>query len=175
MRRDQDGELERLISRFLDDEANAGERRELNMRVDADPAARLLFDEYVDLDREAGRALRTAMNRPLHVRVGSPAWVRTWGAVALAAAAGLALMFGISVPAWQGRPGDGDVNQAGFFHNPSWSDVMEADPARFDRPRVQHRGRERELILIPSGRPGEFIVIELNRIRVRTTGIQQDF
>lgn len=175
MRREQDGQLERLISRFLDDEATVGERRELNARVDADPAARLLFDESVDLDREAGRALRTAMNRPLHVRVGSPAWVRTWGAVALAAAAGLALMLGISVPGWQGRAGNGGANQAGFFHNPSWSDVMKADPARFDRPRVQYRGRQRELILIPSDRPGEFMVIELNRIRIRTTGIQQDF
>ena len=72
----ESAELERLISRFLDDECSADERRVLHRTLRDDPAAAALYEEYTALDREIGHAMRSALGRHTHLPVGRS--LRPW-------------------------------------------------------------------------------------------------
>ncbi len=173
-----DNNLERLISRFLDHEDTAADRRALNARVDSDPAARAQLDEHVALDTEVRHALRQAMRRSYPTRVASGGvWFRIGRSVALAAAACLALLFYFSPV--KHAAGPGAANEArvpSIWANPNWQNVMEQQRPPIDRPHVQRRDLQRDWIIIPGRRPGEgLVVIEINRVRTRAIVIQQDF
>jgi hypothetical protein len=169
-------ELERLISRCLDDECNRDERRELNARISRDPQAAALFEEHAGLDREIKHALRGA----LHHRPGRhrplPLWERMARVGVVAAAACLAVMFWFAP---QRGPGTGEPTQAGvgswFANPPAAGDSFVESPERFNRT-VDWVGRpESKWIIVPSDQPGEYLVIEVNRVVTRYGGVQQDF
>ena len=173
-----DDNLERLISRFLDHEDTAADRRALNTRVDSDPAARAQLDEHVALDTEVRHALRQAMRRSYPTRVASGGiWFRIGRSAALAVAACLALMFWLS-PGKQtaGPRSSNQPQEASIWAAPNWRNVMEQQRPPIDRPHVQRRDLQRDWIIIPGRRPGDgLVVIEINRVRTRAIAIQQDF
>lgn len=170
---DAQSQLERLISRFLDDEATRAERRELKAALRNDPCAEALFEETAALDREAGYALRRATGRTIVMSRRTPMWLRVL--VPLAAAACLGLL------AWLGpksgtHTGNGEMRQAGWFAPPRFGrDTLDARPQVYERPHVRLRDTKRNWIVIPGERPGEFMVIEVDRVQTRVLRIQRDF
>lgn len=164
-------ELERLISRFLDGEATFGERREMNRRVDTHAPTRALLDDYAALDREAGSALRLVMRRG--GRPALPLGLRIMRFGALAAAACLATMF-FTLPG--GNPsGKDDAVGASLFARPTLQDPIAAEKPLMDRPYVRKSDTQRNWIMIPSDRPGEYLLVEVNRTRTRAYGIHADY
>lgn len=170
-------ELERLITRYLDDEATRDQRRQLRRLERSDSAVAALVDEYAALDREVGNALRQTMGRTLPFgRVRSP-WLRLVQATAVAAAASLAMLLWLGAPRMGQGGSTNDVRQAGsWFSRPAQSpDSGELPVQSYERPRVRVRDTHRDWILVPGARPGEFMVIEVNRVRTRAIAIQDDF
>lgn len=169
-------DLERLISRYLDDECTRPERRELNARLRHDPHAAALFEEHAALDREVKHALRAALRHTPERRRPLPLWERTARVVVVAAAACLAVMFWLAPPH---KPGTSEPAQAGagswFANLPTTGDTFVERPERFNRP-VNWVGKpEGRWIIVPSDRPGEYLVIEVNRVLTRRVHVQQDF
>ena len=169
-------ELERLISRCLDDECSRDEQRELNATMRRDPEAAALFEEHAALDREVKHALRAA----LHHRPGRhrplPLWERLARVGVVAAAACLAVMFWFAP---QREPGNREATQAGvqswFASPPAAGDSFVENPERFNRT-VDWVGKpESKWIVVPSDQPGEYLVIEVNRVETRYGGVPQDF
>jgi hypothetical protein len=172
-------DLEHLISRFLDDEATLADRRLLRAQMRRDPAADALVEEYVTLDREVGRTLRQALGRSWAspVRRGPWAWIGRF--VGTAAAACLVVAFWTSSHHQPTRPGRGQPDQAA---SASWfapigpggpvSASQDGSPRPSVRPATP---AQREWILIPGERPGEYMVIEVRRPRTRPTVTQGDY
>jgi anti-sigma factor RsiW len=169
-------ELERLISRHLDGECTPRERRELNARLRRDPQAEALFEEHAALDREIKHALRTALRHRPERRRPAPLWEQAARVVIVAAAACLAVMFWFA-PAH--KPGVSQPAQAGvqswFASPPTAGDTFVEGPERFNRPVNWVSKPEARWIVVPSDRPGEYLVIEVNRVLTRHVNVQQDF
>jgi anti-sigma factor RsiW len=173
-------ELERLISRYLDDEATRAERRQLEAWMRRDPEVEALVDEYAGLDREIGLVMRTALGRPARTTLlrSRCAWVTQ--AAAFAAAAGLALAVWMT-PGQPGAPRTGAV-PARAGAGASWfapvslpRDSIREVPPAFERPQVRLRDTNRDWIIIPADEPGQFLLIEVDRVRLRAIHIEQDF
>ena len=170
-------ELERLISRFLDDESTPDERRRLRALERSDPHVTALVDEYAALDREVGQALRTAMGRTYRLGRARSPWSRAGQFVGLAAAACVAAMLWLT-PARNATPGGArqPAQGASWFAPAAWqADVQERTNPSYERPQVRLRDTDRDWIIVPGNRPGEFMVIEVNRVRTRAVAIQNDF
>jgi hypothetical protein len=173
-------DLERLISRCLDHEATRLEQRRLRTLERSDPRAAALVDDYVTLDRELGRVLRVAMGRAPLLPLRRTVWPRFGQLAALAAAACLAVMVWISPPQRSPRPdGRGPARASASWFAPSAAVPHLGDEAELQpvdsRPRVRLRDTNRDWILIPGERPGEYMVIEVERVRTRAIAIHDDF
>jgi hypothetical protein len=179
-------ELERLISRFLDDEASGAERRELRAILRRDPAAEALFEETAALDRELGRALRRALRRQIVLHPARRPWAALGRAAAVAAAACLAVVV------WWQAPLRQPPSVSGFdpprYVGSSWfappapqaapaelGDSMTVLPAAAAVPHQRVRSARRDWILIPGDRPGEVLVIEVQRTQTRLKASGRDF
>lgn len=170
--------LERLISRYLDDEATPGDRRELEATLRRDREADALFEEFRALDREAGVALRKALGRPMQRRRPAPLRVRAARFMTLAVAAGLAAMVTLTPRSRDGASvsGNDQPQMASWFAPfPGWGDTLSETPPSFERPQVGIKDTDRDWIVIPSEREGEFLVIEIKRIHTLAIRLQQDF
>jgi anti-sigma factor RsiW len=173
----QHDDLERLISRCLDEECTPQEHRTLNARLRRDPSAAALFEEHSALDREVGHALRRALRHTSVRPRALPLWERAARICVVAAAACLAMLF------WLRPGGETSVQQAGVVPGaPSWfaspptvRDALIESPERFDRPQIRVGQPDINWIVVPSDKPGEFLVIEVNRVLTRTVHIHQDF
>lgn len=173
-------ELERLISRYLDDEATAQERRQLNARMRVDPEAEALVDDYAALDREVGYALRAALGRTRVLPTGRSLWARAGGLVGLAAAACLALMVWMRpgqpvVRTSPDAPAQAGVSASWFAPAVPQDQVVRQVNRSYERPQRRQRQTDREWILVPGELPGEYLVIEVNRVRTRAVAIQGGF
>lgn len=169
--------LERLISRFLDNEATPNQRRTLDDSLARDPGARALFEDITALDREAAAALHSALDRPR--LISNPRIIRlrlsNWLVAAAAAAACVAAVVLPNVlNAPNRRPTAGGPEQARAIN--SWiapnapdagGDRFEPQSTEFLRPHQSVRDAQRDIILVPGRNPGEFMVIEVNRSRER--------
>lgn len=165
-------DLERLISRHLDDECTSRERRELNARLRRDSQAAALFEEHRALDREIKHALRSALSRsPLH-HPAQPMWERTARVFVVAAAACLAAMFWFAPDRDTSSPRDRTPAQARSWFTPpsTWGDVFTDEPTH-----TPLRGSDANWIVVPTDTPREFLVIEVNRARARVVVNHQDF
>ncbi len=173
-------QLERLISRLLDDESTPAQRRELRAMTRSSPAAQALFEEYAALDREAGCAMRQALGRTLTLRPASGPWVRFGRLIAVAAAACLA------AGVWLGAPGGKSANSRGrterasstgwFAPGQTGDQAAEpVGPSDYERPHVRLRNTQRDWIVIPGSRPNEYLLIEVDRVQTRVIGIKRDF
>lgn len=170
-------DLERLISRHLDDECTPQERRELNARLGRDPAAAALFEEHRALDHEIRHALRRAVRGSFPHQRPLPLWERATRLLAIAAAACLAATFWLAPPqdaaSRQGRAAA--QGHSWFASPPTGGDTLIETPRRFIRPQIRVGRPEADWIVIPSERPGEFLVVQVNRVLTKTVHIQQDF
>ncbi len=170
-------DLERLISRFLDDEATPAERRTLRAQMRRDPAADALVEQYVTLDREVGRTVRQAMGRSpvMPIRLS---WARLGRLAGLAAAACLAAMIWVYPHSQSKAPTQRQPQRASTsWFAPAGSDAVPTSGHRVQpRMPVQPAGpTQREWILVPGERPGEYMVIEVRRPRARPIVIHGDF
>lgn len=170
---DPNYEIERLISRILDNEATPSERREFDTRARRDPLALALFEESRSLDRELGVALRAAMRRSVPLR-RSQRWRATVRVLGVAAAACLALF------AWRqpARTSDGRQPQtAASWFGSGDTQVDRFDPRSrlYDAPIEQRRRIDSEWIVIPTETPGEFMVISVDHVKTRASTKQRGF
>lgn len=176
MIRDADDRLERLISRYLDDECSSAEARELRVRIRREPQAEALFEEYSALDREVGSALRVAMGRSLGRINHRTAWQRARGVVGVAAAACIASILWLGGPSQRPAPtGDRAPQAASLFATPPmWGDSYR-DPAD-SLPLARQAGDvRREWIVVPGERPGEYLLIEVHRPAALVERTGRDF
>lgn len=170
-------DLERLISRHLDDECSLEQRRELNDRLQHDPAAAALFEDHRVLDREVKLALRSALDRSALRLRPVAGWERVTRAGALAVAACLAVMFWFSPGRDTAAPAERTSAQASswFAAPPTPSDTLVERPPRFVRPQIRVDHPDTDWIVIPSDKPGEFLIVEVNRVTTRSVPVQKDF
>lgn len=177
-------DLERLVSRYLDEECSREERKQLEALLQRDRDAEAFFEETAALDREIGRLMRQSLGRSVVVRRPAARWRRTmrFAGLAVAACAGLLL----SPQGWWSIFGSGaaDDHAAGdhpparaswFVPPPAGGDIYGADPRPFERAQVRVDRADREWIVVPSDRPGEFLVVEVKRMKTRTIPVQEDF
>ena len=184
---DSTNEIERLISRFLDDEASGAERRELRAALKRDPEADALFEETSALDRELGRTMRRARRRQVVLHPVRRSWGSLGRAGAVAAAACLAIVAWWQAPLRTntGGPSSGQTQLAGssWFTAPATplpalgdaGDSLAVLPAAAGVPHERLQSAQRDWILIPSDRPGEVLVIEVQRTQSRLKTAGRDF
>lgn len=172
--------LERLISRKLDNELTADETAELEQRLASDPAAARLYEELAWVDTQVGETLRREMQaEPTMLQSPGSAWWRTWGVAAAACIAAL-LWYGerpeVPVP----EENVAGPVQAGILAGDSiWADaeidgLTPVDPEVFDRLRAGVRDVERNWVIIPSDEPGEYLLIEVSRVRTEAYALHAD-
>jgi hypothetical protein len=172
--------LDHLITRELDGEITAAQRKALR-RMLQDPAAAALFDDYRTVDQEAGAALRTALGRsPRVIRLRS-SWERIGRAALVATAAGLAAVVWLH-PGWNTPTGPRTNDPLSRASAASWfvppapaGDAIEPPSTAYERPEVRVRGTQREWIVIPGDRPGTMLVIEVDRVRTHVMAVHEDF
>lgn len=171
-------QLEILISRELDGENSDDEAGRLRAVLRADAAARSLFDRYRRIDRYAGEAMRSALGRT--ARPTSIRWrgFRLSQFAGLAAAACLAMLVWLSPPeasrTLQGTVAPQARSSSWFADSAPAADELAPDSA-YDRPAVRVKNTQRDYIMIPAGRPGEYLLISMDRVRTRLARIQRDF
>jgi len=170
-------DLERLISRCLDDECTPAERRALNAQLRRDASAAALFEEHSALDREVKQALSRGLRRPVAGRRVRSLRERVARICVVAAAACLALLFWIEPDRQTSSQHAGMAPQSPswFASPPTMGDTLIEQPVRFDRPQIRVGKPDVGWILVPSDTPGEFLVIEVNRVLTRTVHVQYDF
>ena len=175
-------ELDRLITRFLDEEADTIERRKLSALERTDPEIAALVEEYVTIDREVAGAMRHALGRGFMLPRRRSAWVYVRQLTGLAAAAALTLFVWIGMPRHPANAnGPAQAGSASWFQpaaHPQQElphDEFRPDAQWFDRPHEAVRDRAREWIIVPGERPGEYMIVEVNRVQTRAVTIQRDF
>ncbi|MDX2200896.1 MAG: hypothetical protein SF069_18225 [Phycisphaerae bacterium] len=190
--------LERLISRYLDDELRSEERVELHRLMREDSVARALFDEMVAIDRAAGVALHAAAGRALSRADARAAgrsgaafrrrWLRVLPAMATAAAASIAwwAMAPAIDPAGRGNErtlraraasgiGTTHTDDSWFAPIRQMSEYFSPVSPEHERPQVRINQTQRDLLLIPRGVPGEYYLIEVDLTKTQVVKIQRDF
>lgn len=173
-------QLERLIWRYLDDEATPRQRRALRRALRDDPRAEMLFDDCAALDREARVAMRRALGRPLAPVRPRAAWLRAARLSGLAAAACLVSL--LWLPDLDRRSGEASSHARAFPSGGSWfappvaiTDSFRDDVSAYERPRIGLADSQREWIVLPGKSPHEFIVIEVNRVRTKYVQVHEDY
>ncbi len=172
--------LEHLFTRYLDGECTPQERKLVDQLRREHPAVRSLFEEYRDLDRQVGNALRSTMGRSQRTVFGRGRWERVGRGLAVAVAAGLAALVWLRPtppPADRLTAAASQANAAGSWFMPVEPvvDTLEALPTAYERPELRLRGTQRELIIVPSDRPDTYLVIEVDRVRTHVIGVHRDF
>ncbi len=175
--------LERLITRYLDQEAMPAERAELRRVLDADPAAQALYHELSALDVEAGRALRHAMP----TRVGGTAHPARRQPIAqtvgLVAAACLMAMVWIWSPTAQSPNGPVNAGPSvgpslgapSRWRAPTLDGSAQIQPVLLERPYSGRRHTQRNWIVVPGDRPNEIYLIEVNQVQTRAVVVHADY
>ena len=173
---DPSDNLERLVSRYLDGECSPEERKQLKAMLRRDSAAEDFFEETCALDREIGRAMRQSLGRTLVIRRRSPLWMRISRVAGLSAAACLAwLMLKAPHSPTAAKPIDQKVQRASWFApQPVAGDTLAEQPEP-ERPQVRMDRMDRHWIVVPGDTPGEFLVVEVKRVKTRTVPVQEDF
>ncbi len=173
--------IERLFSRYLDGECTAAERTRLHGLLRSDPAVRAAFEDYRDLDRALGVALRTALGRQAPVLRLPIRRFRLATGLTLAAAAVLALFVWLN-PWWSRpftpKPPSGPVQAAAtwFAAQPGVEgDAIQPASRGYVRPELRLRDTRRQWIVVPGREPGRYLIIEVDRVRTHAIGVHQDF
>lgn len=170
-------QFERLVSRFLDDECSATQRRQLQAEIRKDADAEAFFEESAVLDREFGRAIRAAIETPASQRLAQPRWLRLVRAGALSAAACMAwILWRPDAPRAATTPSGQNRTQfaSWFAPQPTLGDTL-AQQERPDRPEVLLDQTDRQWIIVPGRQDGEFLVVEVKCARARKIPVQGDF
>lgn len=171
---------ERLISRHLDGECTPEEKRTLERGIAEDPAVAELYREYADLDRQIHAVLHEAVSRPATGAQPVRFAERFARVGILAVAACLAVLFWFS-PSNRVTPnGTSEATVHPFSHSwfaapPATGDTLVERPARFDRP-VNWVGKPKtDWIVIPTEKPREFLLIQVESIETKTLRPPYDY
>lgn len=173
-----DDRIERLISRCLDGECSSAQRRELDAELRRDPDVQVLYEEHRALDHEIRNALRESLGDSRFVRLRAPLWQRTARFVAVATAACLAFLVWLSPPVGDRSTARQAPTIAGA---PSWfsaspaGDVLVNPPNYFATRRVKSQSPRTRLILVPTEKRGEYLVIEVDNPPMRAVRIEEEF
>jgi hypothetical protein len=180
--------LEHLFSREIDGQASAEDQALLRELLDSDERMQDLFDEYRGIDTAAGDALRSMMGRAPRVIPLRRWWHGVGRGLFVAAAACIAMLFWLrsDVPSTspvqpngvqQARVGNGlELPGGSWFKAPApRGDVVRPVPQAYERPQLRYRNTDSNWIIVPGNEPGEFFVIEVNRVRTHTIAVQRDF
>lgn len=168
----QTAELDRRVGAAL----HAARERAVALLPESRRAARPSLRETGLLQR-AGPQPETAPILPVGRRYSARVllWWLTPGL-----AASLAGLFLLGSPQ-RGGPADhsavnlNGVRAATLFAPPALGDAYVPDSAAAAAPQVRLEETERDWLVIPSLRAGEFLVVEVNRTQIKRVGIQQDF
>lgn len=175
-----DEQLERLITRFLDNEITSAEKRALDARLARDPSARSLFEEVCAFDREAGRSMRTAVQGAVVLRPATANRMQRFGRVAAGLAAACIGFFAWMSP----REFSGELpgGAASSVARASWfqplrqmSEIFSPVKPEYERPSLRLQQTDREWLMIPSDVPGQYYLIEVDRTKTRLVGLHGDF
>lgn len=169
--------LERLVSRYLDGECSVAERRQLQALIRKDADAEAFFEETAALDREIGQAMRAAVVRPPLSPRGHSRWFRIVRVAALSAAACAAwLVFrpNGSLPRTH-QSGDARPKMASWFSPPPVAGDSLSENSAVERPEVLLNQANRQWIVVPGERPGEFMIVEVKCVKSRAIPMQGDF
>ncbi|MCA9243409.1 MAG: hypothetical protein KDA32_05605 [Phycisphaerales bacterium] len=174
-------QLDRLISRYLDDEASAEDRRQLNRLARSDADVDALLDSEIELDREFGYAMRRTMGKSLARRRSMRRFAEPTRLAVLAVAAAIAAGAWIA-PELKSTPPRGEKPVAARVMDFSQAprDVADAFvdlPPRYIRPdvRLDVRPDHREWLVLPARDGAEFLVIQVDRVRTRVVRLGRDF
>lgn len=174
-----DDNLERLVSRYLDDECTESERHELDRILSENPRAEALFEESAALDREFNYAMRGALGKPLLRRRRIALRRRLARAIPMAVAAAIGFFLLSRPAATPGQGTDGGqrpaVAASWFGPAPEVGDSAAEDTSQYNRPQVRLDQADRNWVVVPGAQPGEYLVIEVTQVRTRTIRIQGDF
>jgi anti-sigma factor RsiW len=186
--------LERLISRSLDHELSAEESAELERWLERDPAAERLYEQMAWVDAQVVEALHGDLahddldrDELVHsgLMIAPSQQVPWWRAAGVAVAAGIASLF------WMGQPQAVTPDAANSTHNSQASmglfpnDSIWAAPAIDSAAPVdkemfglEHTGLhdvDRKWVIMPSEEPGEYLLIEIRRVRTEAYPLHADF
>lgn len=182
--------LERLISRSLDHELSPEESAELEHWLSRDPAAERLYEQMVWVDAQVVEALHSDMahtelnhDGPGIAPVQPVPW---WRAAGVAVAAGIASLFWMGQPQQVMTPDPGISTQSsqasmGLFPNDSiWATpaIDSAAPVDKEMFGLEHTGLhdvDRKWVIMPSEEPGEYLLIEIRRVRTEAYPLHADF
>lgn len=173
---DPSDNLERLVSRYLDGECTPEERKQLKAMLRRDSTAEDFFEETAALDREFGRAMRQSLGRTLIIRRRLPLWARVSRVAGFSAAACLAwLVLRTPQPDTLAPTDPARPQRASWFApQPVAADSLAQQP-QSERPQVRMDKMDRHWIVVPGDTPGEFLVVEVKRVKTRTVPVQEDF
>ena len=181
--------LEHLFTRYLDGECTPDEGALLEALVREDAQVRALFEDYRQLDRALGAALRQDMAHaprtraqpdvcpPRTVRIADLR-LRVGKGLAVAAAACLAALAWLHPAQPPTPPGPARTPQQAaswFAPLPTQGDAVEPTAPAYERPELRLRGTQRNWIVIPGDRPGKYLVVEVDQVRTHVIGVHQDF
>ncbi|TWT43999.1 hypothetical protein RAS1_04030 [Phycisphaerae bacterium RAS1] len=171
-------QLEILISRVLDGECSADERSRLERTLRADAVAQALYDDYRRIDEQAGAVLRAALGRAPRSQALRWRTLRLGQFAGMAAAACLAMLIWLSPPQRSATSLSTTVpppeDSSWFAGRGPAADEL-APAGVYDRPAVRVKNTQRDYIMIPGARPGEYLLISVDRVRTRMAAIHQDF
>jgi len=167
--------LEHLFTRALDGAASHDERDLLDTLL-RDESVRARFEAYAALDDAVGGALRADFDRAAALVVTRRLGWRIGRALAMGVAACIATLIWLYPPPLP-TPDHHRPQQAGSWFAPMEPphDAVETLPATFERPQARVRGTERHWIVVPGDEPGQFMIVEVDRVRTEVTGLYEDY
>jgi hypothetical protein len=103
-------------------------------------------------------------------------WFRAGRLASLAVAACLAMLIYVAPMRPVADANDRQAARAGSIFAPiQWPDLTPRPASAIPMPHVRRQNLRRDWILIPAERPGEFMVVEVNRVTTRMRAIHSDF
>lgn len=176
-------DVERLVSRFLDEEVSDEERRQLEEFMRRNRDAQPAVDEYFELERETRSALRSAFGTSLSARRRAIRWNRAAriGVAAVAASIVLISWQRSLTPSPADAPGSTAAAKAAqpeaswFAPPPQAMDSLAPAPIDGERTQIHIDKSDRNWLVVPGDRPGEFLVIEVKQTKRRTIAVTQDY
>ncbi|MFN0135035.1 MAG: hypothetical protein ACKVS9_02845 [Phycisphaerae bacterium] len=171
--------VERLVSRFLDDEVSDEERRQLEEFLKRNRGAEPAVDEYFEIERETRTALRKTFGASVASRRRAIRW--NWASrIVTGSIAACIVMLSVSrpQPAASVEPGVAAPQSASWF-SPlppmTMGDMLVEPDDAGDRAHIHIDKSDRNWIIVPGDAPGEFLVVEVKQTKRRTIAVHQDY
>lgn len=170
--------VERLVSRFLDDEVSDEERRQLEDFLKRNRSAEPAVDEYFEIERETRSALRRTFGATSAARRRAIRW--SWASrIVTGSIAACIVILSVSRPqqpiATDDSTGAADHVPSWFAPPPSFGDMLVESVDMANGPQIQIDKSDRNWIVVPGDAQGEFLVVEVKQTKRRSIAVHQDY